>query len=791
MSIHPTCASASLIEELDAAEKRLWKIFAEGFGGISLLDTQGNIIYDGVGSKHLLGHALGADLGTPVFSRLHPDDLSKAQSFLKQVSDSPGATSSKTVLRFLHTDGTYRWIEGTITNNLNDPDVGAHVCRWHDVTSWKESEAELRRLGRFHSAVIDTAAEGVCVFQAIDQFPGVRFTNWNERMCAITGYSIEEVNLRGWQQTLLSGANESTQARFQTLTQGRETRAEEWAFIRSDGSRRVVALSTSQLEEGEEQFTVCLVEDVTDRWQAQQNLMKEEQRLRTALHAAGMISWVWTFAEGQTHFSADVATFFGASVPSGTGPFPGEISDLLIAPHDRERVRKSFHDSQSMNGEFSVQWEGITPGADGSPRWFASLGKLFLDAKSNTERMCGVTWEITQSRRAEEERRALERRVQDALRLESLGLLAGGVAHEFNNLLTSILGYAGQAREELPEDSPARAHLQQIETASCRAATLCSQMLAAAGRGRLVARPVDLSQSVRESLVLLRSALAHDLELNCVLADKLPSVSADAAQVQQVILNLALNAAEALDHRTGIITIRTGVQSLDAATLAQCIQGAETKPGYFAFIEVADEGPGMKPEIVSRIFEPFFTTKFTGRGMGLPAVLGVVRSHEGTLQVVTNPGEGTRVRVYFPVDEKAPELAEPHCPGSVIPRGEILIVDDDSRIRDLARRILTHEGHRAVLAFDGIDALERLEALAPTLSMALLDLTMPRLDGIETARRIRQRRPKLPIILMSGYAEQDYNERIAGMTNIRFLNKPFRRQAFLAAIQEVLAEARG
>ena len=159
---------------------RLWKILTEGFGGISLLDAEGTIVYDGVGSSHLLGHAEGADVGKSVFSRLHPDDHARARLILEQISATPGATSPKIVFRFLHTDGSYRWIEGTITNSLHDPDIQAQVCHWHDVTAWKESEAEFHQLGRLHSAVIDTAVEGVSIGHAIEQFPGMRFTFWNE-----------------------------------------------------------------------------------------------------------------------------------------------------------------------------------------------------------------------------------------------------------------------------------------------------------------------------------------------------------------------------------------------------------------------------------------------------------------------------------------------------------------------------------------------------------------------------------------------------------------------------------
>jgi two-component system cell cycle sensor histidine kinase/response regulator CckA len=780
----------SLIEELDATRTRLWKIFTEGFGGILLLDAQGKILYDGVGSRHLLGHTDGAEVGRSVLARLHPDDHDRARAFLLQVANAPGATSSKIVLRFLHTDGAYRWIEGTITNCLDDPDIRAHVCHWHDVTAWKESEAELRQLGRLHSAVIETAVEGVCIGHSIAEFPGLRFTFWNERMTAITGCTLEEINRRGWIQTLHAESSDQDLVRLHESTRGGATQPEEWTITRPDGVRRIVSLSTTRLEEPAGVNSILfLLEDVTQRWQAQRSLEREERRLRTALRAARMISWDWTAQKNEIHFSADVDAFFGAAEPRGPGPFPVAQATLLIAPHDRDRLQESFQLSRTATGEFSVQWQGVAPNVDGSPRWFASLGKQFSSpADGRIERMCGVTWEITQARRADDERRALERRVQETLRLESLGILAGGIAHEFNNLLTGILGYAGLIRGEAPDNSAALAHVLQIENAGCKAATLCSQMLAAAGRGRFVVKPVDLSQLIRASLVLLHSAMSRPVELTCVLSDQLPSIGADAPQIQQVIMNLVTNASEALEDRAGTIRLTTGTDELDAAKLACCVQSAEASPGSYVFVEVADDGAGMEPVLLARIFEPFFSTKFTGRGLGLAAVLGIVRGHKGTIQVSSIPNVGSRFRIFLPIRQQHQVHDPSSCSGPLPRSGHILIVDDDPRIRDLTVRLLAHEGLETLTATDGADAIERLDALAPHIGLVLLDLTMPKLDGIETARMLRRSLPNIPIILMSGFSEQESTARMAGLPLVRFLNKPFKRQELMQAIRASLAD---
>ena len=780
------------IAELAASQNRYWKILTEAFGGISLISADGRILYEGVGSAHLLGHTHGTDLGRPVWSRIHPDDLPKTHELFEKVLAEPGASSSKVVARGLHVDGNYRWIEATLTNYLQDPEIKAIVCHWHDVTKWIEAEHALSQLSRFHGAVIQTAAEGICVAQILESFPYLRFSVWNKRLTEITGYTLEQINRQGWLQALPAGSQQRALSRLQELARGREARAEEWTIVRRDGTKRVVSVSTSRIEKAPlDSVVVLLLEDVTQRWQAQRDLELEERRLRTALQAAGMISWDSDLRTRRIQFSADVGTYFGSQVLSGPGPFPGENATLLIAPHHRDLVDKAYRNSQIGSGDFSVEWQGCASNADGSARWFATLGKILLDAEGNPERTCGVTWEITERRRAEEERRALERQIQEAHRFESLGILAGGIAHEFNNLLTSILGFACLAKDELSKSVPARAHMVHIENASIRAAELCSQMLAAAGRGQFVLAPVDLSQLVRETMVRLKAILPRPTMLSLALAEDPPELAADASQLRQLLVNLVKNAGDALGEREGTIAITTGTQSLDRTYLSSCVHAPELAPGTYVFLEVSDDGPGMSAEITGRIFEPFYSTRFTGRGMGLAAVLGIVRGHSGAIHVSSQPGEGAKFRVFLPPAGPHKTPAPPPLAAAAPPQsqGPILVVDDEPRIRNLALRMLQNAGYPAIEANDGVEAIERLGELAGKVRLVLMDLTMPRLDGIQTAREMRRQMPGVPIILMSGFSEHELSEQASGMQALRFLQKPFNQQAFLEAVRTALAAA--
>jgi PAS domain S-box-containing protein len=782
----------SLLEDLGACQRRFWKIQTEAFGGISLLDREGKVLFDGAGSEHLLGHTHGVDVGQSAFARVHPDDRARAQAFLTKALSCDGALAENILLRCLHVDGSYRWIEATLSNLLHDPAIKAIVCHWHEVTRWMEAEKELSQLGRFHQAVIETAAEGICVGQVIEEAPYLRFSIWNEQMTELTGLTLEEINRRGWLRSVLPEATERAFARFRDLVRGRQSRKEEWTIVRPDGVRRVVTVSSARLERspGADEI-LFLCEDVTERRQAERDLAVEERRLRTALSAARMISWVLDIQSKTIHFSEDVAAYFGCQALAGPGPFATDQASLLIHPLHRELVESNYRKSLTADGEFTVEWQGAVPNPDGSPRWFATTGKLFVDAEGTLERSCGVTLEITERRRAEEERRALEQRVQEALRIDSLGVLAGGIAHEFNNLLTSILGFAGLAKAELPESNvPARGHLSQIELAAGRAAALCSQMLASAGRGRFLIELVDLSQLVRQSLVVLKAAVPKPLVLACELAPALPRVNVDAAQIRQAITNLVTNAAEALEGRSGIITLNTGTHELDDAYFAKCVECPGRAPGEYVCLEVSDNGPGIDPEISGRIFEPFFSTKFPGRGLGLAAVLGIVRGHQGALHFSSTPGKGCTFRISLPAAplKGAQTPAAPAAvPTAALKIGEILVVDDEQRIRNLAIRLLRYEGYHAAEASDGLEAIKRVSDPESHVRLVLLDLTMPRLDGIQTARELRRRAPDLPIILMSGFSEQEVTAQASDFPFVRFLQKPFNRQQFLEAVHDSLA----
>jgi two-component system cell cycle sensor histidine kinase/response regulator CckA len=377
--------------------------------------------------------------------------------------------------------------------------------------------------------------------------------------------------------------------------------------------------------------------------------------------------------------------------------------------------------------------------------------------------------------------------MQQAQKLESLGALAGGIAHDFNNLLVGILGNASLALLDLAPDAPARQSVAEVELAAQRAAELTRQLLAYAGKGRFATEPVEASVVVRDMSALLRTAVSRNAQVRLQLADGLPLIEADVTQLRQVLMNLVTNASDALPASGGQIHVHTGEQALDTGYLAQCVPGTDAMPGRFVFLEVRDDGEGMDDATRARIFDPFFTTRFTGRGLGLAATLGIVRGHRGAIRVWSEPGRGTSMKLHFPVraDGAAAPAAAVSADGPA--HGTILVVDDDASVRAVTRALLRRRGFLVEEASTGDDALAFVRAEPERFHLVLLDVTMPGLGGEATVRALRDLAPALPVVLMSGYAEQDVTRPLAGVAPAAFLPKPFRADDLEGVLGRVLA----
>ncbi|WP_298815529.1 hybrid sensor histidine kinase/response regulator [Chloroflexus sp.] len=389
----------------------------------------------------------------------------------------------------------------------------------------------------------------------------------------------------------------------------------------------------------------------------------------------------------------------------------------------------------------------------------------------------------------EQERRQIETQMLQAQKLESLGLLAGGIAHDFNNLLTGIMGHTSLALLDLPPHHELQPHLTAIDQAAQRAAELCSQLLAYAGRGQRSLEPVDLSTLVREMGSILRLPANRNGQVTIAfeLAADLPVVVVEATQIRQVVLNLLTNAIEAIGERSGTVTLRTSAVSLSAADMRRLQLVPAIPPGQYVTLTVSDTGVGMDEATLRQIFDPFFSTKPKGHGLGLAAVQGIVRRHHGAIRVDSLPGLGSTFTVYLPAVKSATIAGQPApAPGLITLSGTALIVDDEDAVRTTVSRIFERAGMVTIEAGDGHTALSLLTESAINVDVALIDLAMPGMNGIELHAAIRRRLPRLPILLMSGNADHVI---LPSDPFTDFLAKPYRSRDLLEKVRSLMQRA--
>jgi PAS domain S-box-containing protein len=389
---------------------------------------------------------------------------------------------------------------------------------------------------------------------------------------------------------------------------------------------------------------------------------------------------------------------------------------------------------------------------------------------------------------AEEERSKLEAQVQQAQKLESLGVLAGGIAHDFNNLLMGILGNADLALLDISRVHPAHNNLLEVKNAAHRSADLARQMLAYSGKGRFVIEAINLNEVVREMGHLLESSISKSSLLKYDLSNDLPSIEADVTQIRQVVMNLITNASEALGEETGVIRITTGVMHCDRTFLRQTYLDEQQPEGEYTYLEVTDSGCGMDKETAARIFDPFYTTKFTGRGLGLAALLGIVRGHRGAIKVDSQPGKGTTFMIAFPALDKPAETLredigeETQWSGS----GTVLLVDDEEMVLSVGKKMLEIIGFSVLTAEDGREAVELFRQRPDEIKCVVLDLSMPHMGGEEAFGELRKIREDIRVVLSSGYTEQEIEERFMGEGLAGFIKKPYMLSNLQSIMKQVM-----
>ena len=458
----------------------------------------------------------------------------------------------------------------------------------------------------------------------------------------------------------------------------------------------------------------------------------------------------------------------------------------LVVPEDQARRKAAL--ASALDHQASYENEYRLLDKDGHVKWVLDRGQGIYSSEGKLLFIEGLAIDITRRKQAEADKGALDRKLLESQKLESLGVLAGGIAHDFNNLLTTIVGHASILRLDLPADSSLQQHLEQIETGSQRAGELCQQMLAYAGQGRFLVQRAPLEKFVRETIPLLQHSISKRARLSFQFHPGSPAVDVDATQIRQIVMNLVVNASDAIGDRDGIITVETGTLRRDDPQLARAVLPPPPGEGDFACLRVHDTGAGMSDDTIAKIFDPFFTTKFAGRGLGLAAVLGIVRSHQGSLLVTSTLGAGSAFTLLLPAATAPKPDRESRSPFDTRPHplsGSVLLIDDEEGVRSVAEQMFQSLGLKTLIAADGVEGLELFQKHQAEITLVLLDLTMPRLSGAETLRALRALAPLLPVVLMSGYNASSIPE-LGTDESLSFLQKPFSLQALRKQINKLL-----
>ncbi len=534
-------------------------------------------------------------------------------------------------------------------------------------------------------------------------------------------------------------------------------------LIDNDGARIPAEIIARVYDEGARRVIQCNVRDTSDRRAAQLALQESEERFRL------LVEGVHDYALFMITVTGEIASWnIGAERLLGykESEVIGKDLAIIFTPEDQQvgvprlEIERAIRDGYSADDRWHIRKDrtrffvnGMLTSVRGQDGELRGFGKLMHD--------------VTEKRQTEEALRQAGKR-------ESIGIMAGGIAHDFNNLLVGIMGGISFVRTTLAEDHPAYKMLQLAEQSSERAADLTRQLLAYAGKAHMIMAPLHLDREVEGILDLLRLSIPRKVELKLSLAKNTPLCSRVAAEIQQIVMNLVINATEEFGDSGGTITISTGSTTLTAREISSALELAQLKPGEYVYLEVANNCSGMDPATAAKICDPFFSTKFTGRGLGLAIVSGVVRSHKGAMTVKASPGNGSTFRVLFPairrpVSQKKAAVVDPDLQGS----GTVLIVDDESSVLMVARTSLQHFGYTVLEASSGTQALAVARERGPEIRAVVLDLSMPGMGGDEVFPLLRTVLPDVPVVISSGFSNMIAGERFGSESEVPFLQKPY------------------
>jgi PAS domain S-box-containing protein len=642
-------------------------------------------------------------------------------------------------------------------------------CFTRDVTAQRGAEQASERL----AAIVASSADAI-VGKTLD---GV-VTSWNAAAERIFGYSAAEMIGASIFKLIPEGLHDSERSILRKIAQGEQVEFSETERVRKDGRRIFIALSISPIRDSQGRVVGAssIKRDVTERRQVRAALAQSQERLQLALQAARMGTWRWDVASNALSWDEGLNQLYGLGPDESVTSYEQFLG--RVHEDDRGFVQAAVRGALEGGGGLDYEFRIILPG--GGVRWLADQGRVVRDSQGRLLYMTGVCLDVT-------ERKQVEERLRQAQRMESVGQLAGGIAHEANNMMSVVLGCADYVLQRTDLPDLVRQDVDQIWRAAQRTAGITQQLLAFSRRQVLQPQILDLNATIRDLEPILGRALGESRGLRMHLAPNLGQVRADPGQLEQVLINLTLNARDAMQDG-GRLTIETMNVVLDQAYVAS--KPVETlESGEYAALVVTDTGHGMDRPTLRRIFEPFFTTKEVGQGtgLGLSTVYGIVKQSGGFIWVYSEPGLGTTFKLYFPLVSHSLELRLPETPAAGGRSDEVvLVVEDEEMVRGIMARTLRDCGYSVLEAGNGREALDLIETQEGRVSLIVADVVMPDMGGRVMASQLAQRWPEVPVLFTSGYTGLDVVSRGLLEEGREFIQKPLAPEALVRKVRELM-----
>ncbi|MDX8412469.1 MAG: PAS domain S-box protein [Mariprofundales bacterium] len=731
-----------------------------------VVHCEGTVVFVNSGAVNLLGVESPQQLlGHSVLEFVHPGDHDKAKARMHELMLCKDARLGTMPYRLLRGDGKEIYAEVQASRLDGTPSQSLLVI--HDITAQHQYQKELDRL----QMLIDQAVDAIYATDTEGRFLFV-----NQTCEQLLKLARSELIGRSFVPFIAAEQLATVQKTMQKKLAGTATSSTyELDIIDCEGGRHPMENSSSLVtdDDGKPIAVQGVLRDLSRRRESQEQIHMFTQTME---HVEESI-FITDLDGVVCYANRDACDMFQLDIKQIIGK---TIADLRSCDEAQlQEIRALLEDGKTWRKVLEV------PSLDGVSRWISCMICPIPDDEGRTQYHACIDRNITEQQRQQSQ-------LEHVQRLESLGVLAGGIAHDFNNILTAIVGNTALAETKLQRNPlQVRKHLARIQQSTERAALLCRQMLAYSGKGKFVIKQVDLSREVREMSSLLEVSLHKQVSFRLELADDLQLLEADESQLQQLMMNLITNANESIDG-AGNIVLRTGMIKPTTAWLQHCVGVEQAVPSQnFVFMQVEDDGCGMDAETCAKIFDPFFTTKFTGRGLGMSALLGIVRGHHGYIHIDSSLGHGSTFTVLFPPvkvvrEEAVAAVAEPDAHYHAARAATVLVVDDESSVCEATVAMLEDDGYTTLSAEDGEAGVACYCQHADEIDLVMLDLTMPKMGGKEALAQLHQLKPTLPVLIVSGFTEDDIKARFVGGQVSGFLFKPYSQQQLRDAVANAL-----